>query len=197
MTEAPDFEALYRHDHDPYRVRTSWYERRKLAVVLASLSRPRYAIGWDAACGTGDLAHSLASRCDHVLASDLSERAVQITQELVAGHAGTDVTRRSLPAPPVGGRRPDLVILAEVLYYLPEPTRAETYSMVDQVATWNGRAEVVTVHWRHHPDDAHLSGAAVTDEMGAALGDRGWAAAVIHDDVDFVLASWIREPEPA
>lgn len=194
MTEAPDFEALYRRDQDPYRVRTSWYERRKLAVLLASLSRVTYAVGWDPACGTGDLALALASRCGRVLASDLSDRAVQITQELVAGHAAIEVTTRSLPAPPVAGHRPDLVILAEVLYYLPESTRARTYAMVDQVAARELPAEIVTVQWRHHPGDAYLSGAAVTGELGTALGGRGWTAAVRHDDMDFVLASWIREP---
>jgi len=33
----PDFESMYRADSDPWQVQTSWYERRKLAVLLASL----------------------------------------------------------------------------------------------------------------------------------------------------------------
>jgi hypothetical protein len=45
-TGVPDFEAMYRRDEDPWRVETSWYERRKLAVLLASLPRERYRRGW-------------------------------------------------------------------------------------------------------------------------------------------------------
>ncbi len=192
MPEAPDFEAMYRRDRDPFRVRDSWYERRKLAVVLASLSRATYALGWDPACGTGDLALALDARCERFLASDLSAEAVQITKALVAGRPEVEVTLNSLPRP-VPGHRPDVIVLSEVLYYLPESARAETYTMVDQAAA-ESAAEILTVHWRHHPDDAYLSGTAVTDELGSALHARGWTDAVRHTDLDFVLASWLRDP---
>lgn len=195
MAKPPNFEALYRSDADPFRVRASWYERRKLAVLLASLSQASYATGWDAACGTGDLALALASRCDHVWATDLSETAARITGELIAGHPNVDVAQSSLPAAPVMESAPDLIVLAEVLYYLPGPVRAQTCSMVDACADHLGRAEIASVHWRHHPEDTYLSGAAVTDELGGALVGRGWVAAVRHDDPDFVLATWTRDAE--
>ena len=37
----PDFEAMYQADHDPGHVETSWYERRKLAVLLGGLPEER------------------------------------------------------------------------------------------------------------------------------------------------------------
>ena len=79
MSQPPDFETLYRANHDPWRVGTSSYEQRKLDIVLACLSRPRYCLAWDPACGTGHLAARLAERCDRVLASDASEAAVALT----------------------------------------------------------------------------------------------------------------------
>ena len=37
MIKVPDFEALYRRDADPWRVASSFYEQRKLDLVLAVL----------------------------------------------------------------------------------------------------------------------------------------------------------------
>lgn len=44
-----DLDSWYRDDPDPFAVRSSPYEQRKLAVVLASLTAPRYALVWAAA----------------------------------------------------------------------------------------------------------------------------------------------------
>ncbi|WP_137122283.1 class I SAM-dependent methyltransferase [Segeticoccus rhizosphaerae] len=197
MPEAPDFEALYRRDPDPFRVRTSWYERRKQGIVLASLCRQTYPAAWDVACGTGDLALALAPRCTQLLATDDSERAVQLTAELTTG-TQVDVRHHSLPAdpatsaPPTGSTGPfDLIVLAEVLYYLTKEARMATYALVDDAA--KPVAEVVAVHWRHRPHDAHLSGADVNRELGEVLARRRWSVAVRHDDQDFALTSWVRE----
>ena len=70
MSQSPDFETLYRANHEPWRVGSSLYEQRKLEIVLACMSRPCYRLAWDPARGTGHLAVRLAERCDRVLASD-------------------------------------------------------------------------------------------------------------------------------
>ena len=57
-TSAPEerFAALYRDGSgDPWSTRTSWYERRKLAVLAASLPAPRYRHAAEPGCGTGEL----------------------------------------------------------------------------------------------------------------------------------------------
>ena len=48
-------------------------------------------------------------------------------------------------------------------------------------------AEVVSVHWRHHPHDAWLSGADVEAEVVEGLVGLGWRHRVRHDDRDFVV----------
>jgi hypothetical protein len=53
---------------------------------------------------------------------------------------------------------------------------------------------VVAVHWRHHPDDTYLSGAAATEELNRALARAGWQRQAWHDDRDFVAASWTAAP---
>ena len=194
MAEAPAFDAWYRDDPDPFGVRTRWYERRKLAVLLAALQHPRYGTAWDPACGTGDLALALADRCDRVVGSDLSAHAVGLSRALVAGRAHVEVVENALPDVPAAASGAELVVLSEVLYYLPAPARAATIGRIDDLMRPAGRAELVSVHWRHHPHDAHLSGADLTTELDARLAGRGWTPAVRHDDTDFVLATWTLAP---
>ena len=192
VPEVPDFEAMYAHNPDPFGVRHTWYERRKLKVLLATLLRERYGAGWDPACGTGDLTNALATRCEQVLATDASQQAVRITTALTHGKTNVHVRHLRLPDLPTTTLSYDLVIVAEVLYYLSEPDRTRMFQLLDTVTRNVPDAEVVAVHWRHHPHDAHLSGVDVTEELGAALIDHAWTPAVRHDDTDFVLASWVR-----
>jgi hypothetical protein len=190
MVRPPDFEALYAADPDPWEVRDSWYERRKEAVVLALLSRESYERAWDAASGTGSLARALAGRCGHVTASDASPRAVALTGRLVSGLPNVTAVVSRLPEVPPLADAPDLVVLSEVLYYLPDEERARSLDAVATAAA--SSAEVVVVHWRHHPDDAFLSGAAATEEADTRLRGGGWERHTWHDDPDFVAASWVR-----
>jgi SAM-dependent methyltransferase len=190
MVRPPDFEALYAADPDPWKVRDSWYERRKEAVLLALLSRERYEHSWDAACGTGALARALAGRSGRVTATDASSRAVRLTEHLLSGLPATTALVSRLPGVPPLADAPDLVVLSEVLYYLPDEERAQS---LDAVATAADEvAEIVVVHWRHHPDDAFLPGAAATEEADTRLRRGGWTRHTWHDDPDFVAASWVR-----
>lgn len=194
MPDLPDFDAWYRDDPDPFKVRTRWYERRKLALLLASLQRERYHAAWDPACGTGELAVALADRCEQVLATDVSARAVGITGARAAAQRNVGVCRHELPARP-RRRTFDLVVVSEVLYYLPASARAQAIALLDAVTAAAASAEVVSVHWRHLPHDAQVSGAAVTDEIDQGLRARGWAERFRHDDVDFVLGGWSKAAE--
>jgi trans-aconitate methyltransferase len=189
MTELSDFEALYRRDNDPFGVASSWYECRKEQVLAASLTRSRYAFAWDSACGTGHLAHRLAGRCDRVLATDASSAAVGLTAALTEGLSHVECRVSALPEIPGAAREADLTVVAEVLYYLPDTARIASIE-----ALARQRGELASVHWRHHPHDAHLSGADVTDELHRALTAGGWTRVVRHEDEDFVLAAW-RRPE--
>lgn len=209
MSQTPDFDALYRSDPDPFAVGSSWYERRKIAVVLASLARREYALAWDAAAGTGHLALELSARCRHVVATDASAVAVasmsQPAPTVGSGEAVDDppvrawapgtgrltVRQSALPALPAEARAADLVIVSEVLYYLPGPARAATVQMLAGLD-----AEIVTVHWRHHPEDAHLSGEDCTREVDVALTGAGYLRAVLHEDRDFVLSTHLPASTP-
>lgn len=186
MTDVPDFDAVYRADPDPWRVLTSFYEQRKLEVVLASLGAAHYDRAWDPACGVGELAARLSERADAVLATDASVEAVRLTRARVAGRPTVAVRQLALPAAP-GPESYDLVALCEFLYYLGADDRRATLDLLDRVVSPTG--ELLSIHWRHKPHDAWLSGAAVQDEIDVHLRRHGWLRLVHHEDVDFVLAT--------
>jgi SAM-dependent methyltransferase len=183
----PDFEALYRNDPDPWRVATNWYEQRKIDIVLACLSRPRYDFAWDPACGTGHLAVRLAARADQVWAGDASATATSLTRKRCANLSNVVVREHTLPDPPTSDLRvrPDLIVLSEVFYYLDDTRRRQTLQMIDQQAAPHG--ELISVHWRHAPHDAWLSGAGAQAEIVGQLAQLGWSHLVRHRDAEFSL----------
>ncbi len=185
----PDFDALYRSDADPWSVGSSFYEQRKLALVLAALARPRYRLGWDPACGTGHLTAALAERCDRVIGTDASIEAVKVARTRCADRPQVAVEQLAAQDDPAAviTEPVDLVAISEFLYYLDEEDRAT--ALAHATAACEPGAELISVHWRPHPHDAWLSGAAVQAQLVDRLRRDGWQPLVHLDDPDFVLDS--------
>ena len=184
MTEIPDFDALYRAEPDPWSVRTSPYEQRKLSITLACLNRPRYVAAWDPACGVGELAFRLAERADRVLATDASAEAVALTRQRCADRAGVEVAQSRLPLPSAWTGL-DLIVLSEFCYYLEAADRRNMLTMINSVTADD--AEVLSVHWRFKPHDGWLSGESVQREIAGGLRRSGWTQTTHHLDTDFIL----------
>ena len=186
MVKVPDFDALYEADPDPFRVRSSFYEQRKLGLVLDCLTKPSYTAAWDPACGVGEMAARLAPRAERVLASDASPQAVHLTRRRCSSCGNVEVQQLTQPSPPpseVDGF--DLIVMSEFAHYLPEQVRMATLDVMHTVAA--EKAELVAVHWRHHPHDGYASGEQVQEEVVASLEPRGWHHVVQHDDRDFII----------
>jgi 2-polyprenyl-3-methyl-5-hydroxy-6-metoxy-1,4-benzoquinol methylase len=181
-----DFETKYQQNADPWGYRDSWYERRKYAVTLACLPRERYRLVWEPACSIGVLTGLLARRADRVLASDGSATAIAAarTAELPADAGQVDWSVQALPGvPDIDPGQADLVMLSEILYYLAEPDRDAVLATAQQMLAPDG--DLVVVHWRPLPGDAHLSGDAANAWVRSRLAD--WSVLSRHDDEEFVL----------
>jgi trans-aconitate methyltransferase len=179
----PDFEALYLDDPDPWRVTTSWYERRKRAVLLAALPRERYATAWEPACGVGATTLELAERVDDdLLASDPAPSSVRLTAARCRHLRQVRTEESALPAGPATGSR-ELVVAAEFLYYLPE-TEPATETLLAALVPGG---HLVVQHWRHLPHDAYRSGAEQHAALAEEAGRRGAELLVSHRDPDFLL----------
>ncbi|VCU70441.1 biotin biosynthesis protein BioC [Pigmentiphaga humi] len=116
-----DFEALYRNHPDPWSVRSAWYERRKLGLLMAALPRERYRCALELGCGTGQATVELAARSDAVLAVDGAPTAAARCQEALAqrGTINARVYLLDLPGqwPLAAGAAVDLIVVSELAYY--------------------------------------------------------------------------------
>ena len=178
---AGHFERKYRQDADPWRYRDSWYERRKYAITLASLPRRRYGSAWEPGCSIGELTVLLHDRVQLLDAGDASGTAVAAARSRTRDLPGVTVDRAELPYRPPRSRY-DLVVLSEVLYYLPAAGRELTLGIVDEIAAPG--ADLVVVHWRHHPEDAWEAGERVNEQVRVR---SGWQPVARHEERDFVL----------
>ena len=187
--DAAPFDELYESDADPWRVRSSWYERRKLSVVLASLPRERYGTALEIGCSIGITTRALSGRCGHVTALDASSRALALARKELGELVGDRVELLEATVPeelPAG--RFDLVVLSEVGYFI-EPHRVR--ALADAIpGRLTAGGELVAVHWRLDGDRLATPG----DEVHELLAVPGLRQLVSHTEPEFVLEVWRRDP---
>jgi SAM-dependent methyltransferase len=182
------FDELYSHNGDPWRLGSRWYEERKRAITTSTLPQPRYFVGLEIGCSTGELTAALAARCDVILAVDIAVAAVRAASVRTAGLANArveqrDVTKR-LPEGPF-----DLVVLSEVAYYWDRPTLRRVLAELTTILAED--ATVVACHWRHAVADYPLGG----DEAHAIIRtDLAMPRLALHDEADFVLEVFGTDP---
>jgi LmbE family N-acetylglucosaminyl deacetylase len=175
------FERMHRERDDPWRVRTRWYERRRRAVLAASLPRERYARGIELGCSVGETTAVLAGRCDELIAVDGSAAAVETAAERLRDLPHVTVERMRIPDDwPPGAA--DLVVVSELAYYLPEDGWD---AVIDRIlGSLRPGGEVVLCHWTGDADDFAQSGASAHERFRAR---SGLSPVVLHRDAEFVL----------
>jgi SAM-dependent methyltransferase len=163
------FEERYRENPDPWNYQASAYERGKYQVTIDSLSRARFAIAFEPACSVGELTAMLASRCDRLLATDVSETAVRRARRRCAHLGNVRIECRDLLTEPWAGLGQeegfDLIVFSEVGYYFD----VESLSKLAQrlAGSLHPQGELIAVHWRGHSADHLLHG----DEVHRTLSD--------------------------
>ncbi len=162
------FEHLYGEELDPWRFRTSPYERGKYQATLAALSRPRYGCVLEAGCSIGVFTKALAARCDRLLAIDVSDRALAQARQACAGIDGLEFRRTALPAA-LPQATFDLIVLSEVLYYLSPADLDATADRCFDALRRDG--EVLLCHWLGETDYPQ-SGDEAADRFIAATSGR-------------------------
>ncbi len=190
MTLHAHFEALYAADEDPWAVRAAWYERRKRAVLLASLGKERYRNAFEPGCGNGEMSAHLAARCGRLLACDGAASAVAAARRRLDG-AHPDAVRieqRTLPAQWPRGESFDLVVISELAYYFTPAVLEDLLAHACRMLEAGG--ELVLCHYLHDFDDRVT---ATADAHALAARMPGVTRAVHHLDRDFLLEIWRRE----
>lgn len=182
------FDAMYADDADPWGFRTRWYEQRKYALTLAALPQRRYRSAFEPGASIGLLTQGLASRCDRLLATDVSTVALDAAAARLAGRPGVRLLRWAL-GDPWPTERFDLVVLSEVCYYLSTPVLRAALAAASTALEPAGT--LLAVHWRHPVSDYPLTG----DQVHAALaGTPGLARTGSYLDTDLLLDCYTRVP---
>ena len=182
------FEALYSASDDPWNVHGAWYERRKRAILLASLTRPRYRHAFEPGCGNGALSVALAPRCERLLASDGAAAALAAARRDLPPALDDTVRfeQRRLPHDWPDGETFDLVVISELAYYFPFSVATSILERAAACLAPDG--ELVMCHYLHDFDDR----ACGTLELhGAAAGIRSLRRSQHHHDRDFLLETWV------
>lgn len=192
------FDELYARHPDPWRLAERWYEQRKYALTMAALPARRYRSAFEPGCSVGVLTALLATRCDRLLATDVSPVAVQAARRRVAGLPHVTVRRLAVPVdwPHRDGDRSrsgeqgspfDLVVLSELGYYFGPHDLRDTLDAA--VRSLEPGGDLVAAHWRHPVADYPLRG----DEVHAALAAHPHLhRTVAHREEDFLLEVFTR-----
>lgn len=181
------FDALYAGAADPYGTRARWYERRKRALLLASLPRRRFRRCYEPGCGSGELTVGLAARCDSVLAADFSAHALRSAHQRTAALPQVRLAQHRLPQDWPVAERFDLVVLSEVGYFLPA---AQVQQLAQHcAATLDADGVLVACDWLA----PFAERACATQEVHALLDAIGLAPLVVHREDDFCLRVWARD----
>jgi LmbE family N-acetylglucosaminyl deacetylase len=175
------FEELHRRNDDPWSVRTRWYERRKRAVMLATLPRERYARALELGCSIGETTAALAERCDQVIAVDHAAAAIATASHRLAGVTNATVTRMRIPEHWPNGTF-DLIVISEIGYYLAADQWAHTIER-SRSSLRDGGA-VLLCHWLGLSEDFAQSASEAHESFRRA---SGLTALVVHREPEFIL----------
>lgn len=182
------FESLFEGSDDPWQFKSRWYEARKRALTLACLPARRYASAYEPGCANGELSAVLAERCDELLVSDGSARAVALACARLARLSHVQVRQAWLPAQwPQGSF--DLVIFSELGYFLGvDDLDLLVARMRDSL---HPGGTVLACHWRRDIQGCALNGDGVHRRLGERL-SMAHVCAVVDDDMR--LDVWCRDP---
>jgi len=110
------FDALYDRSDDPWSFESSAYEREKYDRTVAALGGRRYESALEIGCSVGVLTADLATAAQALLATDVSEKALERARVRNKLKTNVRFERRVLPGDfPPGAF--DLIVLSEVGYY--------------------------------------------------------------------------------
>lgn len=171
------FEAKYKTDIDPWRFRTSDYERQKYRATIGAFTRPHYRRGLELGCSIGVLTSLLAPHCNHLVALDGSPRAIAEAERQQLSNVTFEVAclPDKFPQSPF-----NLILLSEVLYYF-SVSDLERLAQLCLDALEPG-GEIVLCHWLGETDYP-LTGIQVSELFAATVSPKLPLRTILHEDV--------------
>ncbi len=125
FTARDKLRRVFRRGADPYQYATSPYELTRFERMSGLLTGRRFCSALEVGCAEGHFTRTLAEICDQVTALDLSEAALCRARALVDQPHVEWIQANVRTWQP--DKSYDLMVMAEVLYYLPAPTKGPSY----------------------------------------------------------------------
>ncbi|CAN5475722.1 hypothetical protein BH10ACI4_BH10ACI4_26800 [soil metagenome] len=154
------FERVYKGNPDPWNFESSSYEQGKYAATIDALPSDHYRSALEVGCSIGVLTQLLARKCTHLLALDVSDRALEQASLRCAAQRNVHFELRRVPQEMPEGEF-DLLVISEVAYYW---SRADLGLAADGLSdrAMSG-AHLVLVHLIEPVPDYPLNGDEVHD----------------------------------
>ncbi|WP_029603463.1 SAM-dependent methyltransferase [Kozakia baliensis] len=115
------FEKIYQTNADPWRFKTSAYEKEKLARLLTWLPTHRQLHSIiELGCSIGIGTRALSEKCDHILAIDAAANALLRARHHCAERHNVTFLQAFLPekCPTQPQNHYDFAVISELLYFL-------------------------------------------------------------------------------
>jgi SAM-dependent methyltransferase len=156
--DATYFDRKYAGNGDPWDFATSPYEAEKYRVTLDALPKERFARAFEIGCSIGVLTAQLATRCDSLLAVDVSDRALEQARKRCATLQNVRFAHMSVPQA-FPSESFDLIMVSEVGYYWSSEDLTRAIDRIASAAAGGGT--IVLVHYTPFVDEYPQTGDAV------------------------------------
>jgi trans-aconitate methyltransferase len=164
------FDSVYAANDDPWQFASSPYERDKYAATMAALPCERYESAFEIGCSIGVLTQQLATRCEQLLAVDVSEAALRQARQRLVATPQARIENMAVP-----GTFPDelfdLIVLSEVGYYWSMPDLLKARQLIVDHLQPDGH--LILVHWTPEVHDYPLTGDRVHETFLELTGSTG------------------------
>jgi SAM-dependent methyltransferase len=131
------FETVYTESADPWASASPRYRYQGLKYdkLIALLPQRRFANALDLGCGLGLLSQKLAKRAERVLGIDIATAAIDHARRRAAAFSNLEFEPGDILSLPVSlDGKFDLVVIADVLYYLSPLDEVVLKSVVRRIA---------------------------------------------------------------
>jgi peptidoglycan/xylan/chitin deacetylase (PgdA/CDA1 family)/GT2 family glycosyltransferase len=160
------FEQLFVSSTDPWKYTTP-YEQTKYEQTLSLLPPDRLGKALELACAEGHFTVQLASHVEQLLATDISQIAIDRTAERCVGLEQVQFARLDIARDPIPEQF-DLIVCSEVLYYMGSPADLAALALKFAAALTEG-GYLLTTHANLVVDDPTQTGFDRDFPFGAKL----------------------------
>ncbi|MFC7051222.1 class I SAM-dependent methyltransferase [Hansschlegelia quercus] len=151
VIDADGFDEKFRSDPDPWNYVGSLFEAHKRRVLLRACGTRHFGRALEIGCAIGVTTVELAKICSRVVAVDASPTALREAARRTADLPNVTLQLVRLPDNIPPGPF-DLIVVSEILYYLPERHAAAAMSALRRALAPGGR--LVLLHHVRDFDDA-------------------------------------------